>query len=731
MYSMRRVVPLFILCVIFHAMLRASTIVPANDPNIQYFGRWDFSNPLAPSHSWPGVYIYAEFQGTSIGIVTDDNACWYNVIIDGVFRNVFQGSKFGVNSYVLATGLSPGSPHSILLTKRGETSWTKFSFNGFILDDGMSIVTPQPKPTRKIEFLGDSYTSASGNEWTNADAAPNDFYSNIYLGFGPIIARHYNAQYQMTSRGGIGLVQDWQGNATNNLPSVFDRTLFYTGEPKWNFSRWIPDVAVICLGLNDYSGWSGYSGPISEENAALFRTRYHDFIATVMGEYPGTNILVVAANDLTWLKKNVSQVAAEENAMGHTNVHFAYFPYYNGGYVNNGHPTVATHQRIADTLIYAIDTMNIWVPYKGTVAPKITQAPVSGFTVYDTVYMLNVVTDTYATLRYSTQDKSYTQMEYTFTSTGKRSHSVAMPCRHGMKYTYYVRGKGIYGDVMDSSLTIQFSVDTTKAIIRWTASAYDHSHWKTGKSPLGSPTDSSVATRTDTAKTVYYYSTFNVTGFDRISTFSFKIIGHDGMVVYLNGKEFARINMSGDPMTYESLALQSMQVNQSLFLISESGLLHEGLNTMAVEVHSAMSVAPSTIFNATLQDDTGPFHLTTGSIWSYFDGGKMPPDLIVNKPTVGVSDRTEGKPANPKLYANYPNPFNPETTFKFDLSAITHVRLSVFNMLGQEIAVVLDGQKDAGRYTVQFSAAHLASGVYFYRMATDSYFATKKMIVLK
>ena len=61
-------------------MIHAANIIPADNPNIQYFGRWDFTHPLAPSHSWPGVYVYAEFEGTSIGIRLNDNFCYWNVI---------------------------------------------------------------------------------------------------------------------------------------------------------------------------------------------------------------------------------------------------------------------------------------------------------------------------------------------------------------------------------------------------------------------------------------------------------------------------------------------------------------------------------------------------------------------------------------------------------------------------------------------------------------------------
>ena len=141
MFKMRMGFVFITMVLLCNSSVVASITIPANDPNIQYYGRWDFSNPSAPSHSWPGVYIFAVFQGTSIGMITDDNACWYNVFIDSVFKFVFHGTTNGVASYPLVSGLSNGS-HTILITKRGETSWTKFSFYGFILDDGKSLLPP-------------------------------------------------------------------------------------------------------------------------------------------------------------------------------------------------------------------------------------------------------------------------------------------------------------------------------------------------------------------------------------------------------------------------------------------------------------------------------------------------------------------------------------------------------------------------------------------------------------
>jgi hypothetical protein len=374
---MKKIMMVLLLSCFICGILCAAAIIPANNPYIQYYGRWDFSNPSAPTHSWPGVYIYTEFEGTSIGITTNDNFSYYNVFIDDTIFSIFHGSRSGVASYTLVTGLPDGN-HKILFTLRSETNWTKFSFNGFILDDGKNLLQPPEKPERRIEFIGDSYTVASGNEWTQTSSAPNDSYTNIYKGFGPLVARNYNAQYHISARGGAGVVIGYPKDYTNLLPIDFDRTLVYTSAPKWNFSSWVPNLVVICLGLNDYSNWDCYSGPIDSGNTVLYRNKYHEFLDTIMNVYSGVKILVVAENGynpsinwnngVPWLQTNLLQVVAEENALGHTNVFYGSFPYYDGTYVNQGHPSAAMHQKIADTLISIINTIDPWTPYQTEVA---------------------------------------------------------------------------------------------------------------------------------------------------------------------------------------------------------------------------------------------------------------------------------------------------------------------------------------------------------------------------
>ena len=84
-----------------------------------------------------------------------------------------------------------------------------------------------------------------------------------------------------------------------------------------------------------------------------------------------------------------------------------------------------------------------------------------------------------------------------------------------------------------------------------------------------------------------------------------------------------------------------------------------------------------------------------------------------------------------KLYPNYPNPFNPSTTIHFELPKESHVTMKVYNMLGQEVLVVLDEEKVAGRYDVRIDGSNLSSGVYFYSLHVGAFTETKKLLLLK
>ncbi len=83
------------------------------------------------------------------------------------------------------------------------------------------------------------------------------------------------------------------------------------------------------------------------------------------------------------------------------------------------------------------------------------------------------------------------------------------------------------------------------------------------------------------------------------------------------------------------------------------------------------------------------------------------------------------------LRQNYPNPFNPFTTIKYSVPERTFVSLKIYDVLGNEIKILVDEEKDAGNYSVKFNASKLASGIYFYKMMTGKFVQTKKMILIR
>ncbi len=341
-------------------LMYSSNLIPANHPYIQYIGRWDMSDSLHPRFSWPGVQIAAAFSGTSIGVRLADRTNYYNVNIDGVFRSVFHGTLSGEAEYVLAKDLE-NAQHTLLFSRRNITFDEIYAFSGFILDDGAELLPPPIRPSRRIELIGDSFTAAESSEATEQELPWEARFpvTNIDKGFGPIIARHFNAEYHTTCRSGSGLYCDWQGKTEKSVPRIFDRTLMDSDDPKWDFTKWVPYVVIICLGLNDYSGLRDSGGKISEEKSALFRSAYHDFLARIRGVYPNVRIVAVAAFP-EWIQENVKQVVEEEKSRGWRDVWYAHFDEFKGGYVANGHPTVATHQRMADQIIESMESSNLF-----------------------------------------------------------------------------------------------------------------------------------------------------------------------------------------------------------------------------------------------------------------------------------------------------------------------------------------------------------------------------------
>jgi photosystem II stability/assembly factor-like uncharacterized protein len=138
---------------------------------------------------------------------------------------------------------------------------------------------------------------------------------------------------------------------------------------------------------------------------------------------------------------------------------------------------------------------------------------------------------------------------------------------------------------------------------------------------------------------------------------------------------------------------------------------------------------PETYTSADLHSISLYMEDRTPHLWA---GGKG--FSILHSVTEIVSDIDEGQNVIVKdftLSQNYPNPFNPSTTIIYSIPIAGKVSLKIFDVLGNEIATLVNEEKTSGKYTVNFDASNLTSGVYFYRLQTGDFISTKKMILLK
>lgn len=89
------------------------------------------------------------------------------------------------------------------------------------------------------------------------------------------------------------------------------------------------------------------------------------------------------------------------------------------------------------------------------------------------------------------------------------------------------------------------------------------------------------------------------------------------------------------------------------------------------------------------------------------------------------------KPTEFSLEQNFPNPFNPTTTIRFSIPEAVHIKITIFNLLGQEIAVLVDEIRESGSHSVDFNASQLNSGIYIYKIESGSFIQTRKMTLIK
>lgn len=337
-----------------------SYFVASNNEKLDYMGRIGFTDSMAQFY-WSGSSVSINVEGTTMIkaiMETKRDVNYYYAVVDGNTESLKKIKvDVGKKAYTLAT-FSDNKKHHIELVKITNTDDNITCFYGFEIDKKSSLLKPNKKKKRKLEFFGDSVTCGHGVDVpvdSTDSGAPK--YFNNFKTYDAIAARHFNSQYHCTAKSGIGIMLSWFPQI---MPEIYDRINPEDPNSKWNFSSYVPDIVVVNLFQND----SWLSTQINHEQfIARFGTTkptnefivnaYVDFVSKIRSCYPKAQIICCLGNmDVTregskWPKL----VETAVSKMNDAKITALFFPYKD----TNGHPKAKEQQAMADDLIRFIE----------------------------------------------------------------------------------------------------------------------------------------------------------------------------------------------------------------------------------------------------------------------------------------------------------------------------------------------------------------------------------------
>lgn len=339
---------LFLSAGMFASFLRAQDAaplpqeIPPSDKRLHYVARLDPRDPAGPRFDWSGSAVIARFEGAAISArLATSGGDRLQVVVDGVPGPVLTLTK-EPRRHMLASGLSKGA-HTVALYKRTEPIVGTVQFFGFQLEADAKLLDA-PKPTRRIEFIGDSITAGYGNEAAGEREHFTAATENHYLTGGAIAARALNAEALAFAVSGSRLTETAEIEA---MPAFYRRTLFSDKAPAWNFRLTPPpDVVVINLGTNDF--FQGFP----DEKA--WTAAYDALLDFVRGNYPQAHIwlaigpMMEPGAKLDALRKWNAAIIATRAAAGDAKIHAIEFPPQKpeDGLGANAHPSLQTHTKM-------------------------------------------------------------------------------------------------------------------------------------------------------------------------------------------------------------------------------------------------------------------------------------------------------------------------------------------------------------------------------------------------
>jgi lysophospholipase L1-like esterase len=333
--------------------------IAPNDANIHLVGRFDDHDPKNLRFAWPASEVSVHFIGTDLNIQLDDGGNSFDVLIDGHVGPVLK-AKSGTHLYRVASAL-PQAEHIVQLVKRTEAFCGVVGFKGVQLSQGGKLLPIAPHEHR-IEVIGDSISAGYGDEAASQKEHFTPATENARLAYGALAARAFDADYVCIA---------WSGKTLwpkNTIVELYDRTLPGDAHSKWDFASYQPQVIVINLGTNDTAkGIPDEEGWVKAYNDFLDHLRANDPKATIYLAIGPMMTDSASKPALSTIRKYITRVVKERSDKGDSQIHLLEFKQqtWKNGFGADWHPSLKTHQLMADDLINAIQHDLGWMPLKG------------------------------------------------------------------------------------------------------------------------------------------------------------------------------------------------------------------------------------------------------------------------------------------------------------------------------------------------------------------------------
>lgn len=344
--------------------------ISADNENISYMGRIDFSDVKSPKIIFAGSSITIRFKGTKVSAFIINHKFYYEnilgVIIDGKEDKIIIDSSDKEKHIPIADNLED-TIHEVTIFKRQAANYY-FEFKGFEIDG--EVCEKAPKPKRRIECYGDSVSAGEVCEAidflaSNDPENHNGIYDNTRYSYAMITARNLGAEINNIAQGGIALLDGtgyFHAPDYIGMESVYDK-LCYIPEAEitsWDFDRYTPHVVIFALGQNDihHEGFDDFD--INDPEYRLkWKNGYKKIILDLREKYPNATfimLLTVLMHNEGW-DKAVEEIVSE---LSDNKIHYLKFK--RAGKATPGHPRIPEQYEMAEELTAFISNLGdkIW-----------------------------------------------------------------------------------------------------------------------------------------------------------------------------------------------------------------------------------------------------------------------------------------------------------------------------------------------------------------------------------